>query len=186
MPYIDHRIVEGGEQRFALTDMRDIGKYVAKIISDPRTLNRHVFAYTEVLSMNEMWAVMANVSGEEPPKEFVSHVPREEPQGGRRKCEPHTPLRLQVSAAELQAIIESCRKRLEASPESLMHPSNIMDTANFNMGQYRISWCIRGDNTPEYADYLGYLDFWKLFPDFPRGKSLAEFYAEVIERPSGR
>lgn len=61
-----------------------------------------------------------------------------------------------------------------------MHPSNIMDIANFNMEQYRISWCIRGDNTPEYADYLGYLDFWKLFPDFPRGRSLEAFYREII------
>jgi hypothetical protein len=55
-----------------------------------------------------------------------------------------------------------------------------MDTANFNMGQYRISWCIRGDNTPEYADYLGYLNFWELFPEFPKGKSLEVFYKEVL------
>lgn len=41
-----------------------------------------------------------------------------------------------------------------------------MDTANFNTGQYRSSWCIRGDNTPGYAEYLGYMDFWDLFPDF--------------------
>lgn len=57
-----------------------------------------------------------------------------------------------------------------------------MDTANFNMGQYRISWCVRGDNTPEYADYLGYLNFWKLFPEFPKGKSLETFYREVLSR----
>ena len=55
-----------------------------------------------------------------------------------------------------------------------------MDTANFNMGQYRISWCVRGENSPEYADYLGYLDFWTLFPDFPRGGRLESFYREVL------
>lgn len=81
---------------------------------------------------------------------------------------------------EIKEIIEACGKRLDESHESVMHPSNIMDIANFNMGQYRISWCIRGDNTPEYADYLGYLDFWKLFPDFPRGRSLEAFYREII------
>lgn len=59
-----------------------------------------------------------------------------------------------------------------------------MDTANFNMGQYRISWNIRGDNTPEYADYLGYLNFWELFPDFPRGKRLETFYREVLDKSS--
>lgn len=86
-----------------------------------------------------------------------------------------------MTEAELHEIIASCRARLKASPEKMAHhPKNIMDTANFNMGQYRISWCVRGDNTPEYADYLGYLDFWQLFPEFPRGKRLEEFYREVL------
>ncbi|KAJ5470034.1 isoflavone reductase family protein, partial [Penicillium desertorum] len=154
-PYIDHRIVGDGNVKFALTDMSDIGKYVAKIIADPRTINRRVLAYTEVLSMNEIWDVMARVTGEEPPKSYVSEE-------------------------QLHDIIAECRKRLESSSLSLSDPSNIMDTANFNMGQYQISWCIRGDNTPEYADYLGYLSFWELFPEFPKGKSLEVFYKEVL------
>ncbi|KAK9365086.1 isoflavone reductase [Lipomyces kononenkoae] len=155
MIYIDHRIVEDGNQKFALTDLADVGKYVAQIVSDPRTVNKQVFAYTEVLSMNEIWNVMAMASGETPAKDYVS-------------------------GKEIKAIIEACRQRLDESPESMTHPTNIMDCANFNMGLYRISWCIRGDNTPEYADYLGYLDFWNLFPDFPKGRSLEAFYREVI------
>jgi nucleoside-diphosphate-sugar epimerase len=63
--------VGDGNVKFALTDMSDIGKYVAKIIADPRTINRRVLAYTEVLSMNEIWDVMARVTGEEPPKAYV-------------------------------------------------------------------------------------------------------------------
>lgn len=59
-----------------------------------------------------------------------------------------------------------------------------MDTANFNIGQYRISWCIRGDNTPQYAEYLGYLDFWKLYPRFPKGRSLEAFYRTTLEEGS--
>lgn len=51
--------------------MADIGTYVAQIIADPRTLNRHVFVYTEVRSMNEMWDIMATVSGETPQKDYV-------------------------------------------------------------------------------------------------------------------
>ncbi|KAL2815113.1 isoflavone reductase family protein [Aspergillus granulosus] len=149
--------VPSGCVKFALTDLSDIGKYVAQIIADPRTLNKHVLAYTEVLSMNEIWDVMAKASGEEPPKDYVTE-------------------------AELHEIIASCRARLKPSPEDKAHhPRNIMDTANFNMGQYRISWCVRGDNTPEYADYLGYLNFWKLFPEFPKGKSLEQFYREVLD-----
>ncbi|KAK3897960.1 hypothetical protein C8A05DRAFT_38461, partial [Staphylotrichum tortipilum] len=148
MPYIDDRIVGDGAQPFALTDLRDVGAYVAQIVGDPRTLNRRVFVYTEVLSMNEMWEVMERVSGEEPERGYE--------------------------------VIESCRQRLEASSEPLTHPSNIADVATFNMGQYRISWCIREDSTPKYANYLGYLDIWDLFPAFPRGKSLRQFYAEVV------
>lgn len=55
-----------------------------------------------------------------------------------------------------------------------------MDIAQYNMGQYRLSWCVRGDNTPEYADYLGYLDFWKLFPEFERGRTLEQFFLHII------
>ncbi|KAL4746839.1 hypothetical protein BDW72DRAFT_197312 [Aspergillus terricola var. indicus] len=40
----------GGNVKFAGTDVADIGKYVARIIADPRTLNKHVFAYSEVTS----------------------------------------------------------------------------------------------------------------------------------------
>lgn len=90
----------------------------------------------------------------------------------------------QVSEAELHDIIKTCRLRLDESAETAHHPSNIMDTANFNMGQYRISWCIRGDNTPQYAEYLGYLDFWKLYPQFPKGRSLEAFYRTTFEECS--
>ncbi|GAB1194210.1 hypothetical protein APSETT444_003452 [Aspergillus pseudonomiae] len=155
MPYIDHRIVEDGNQKFALTDIADVGKYVAQIVADPRTINKHVFAYTEVLSMHEIWDTMAIVTGEEPEKDYVS-------------------------LADIHEIIETCRKRLENSPHTTQHPDNIMDCANYNMGQYRISWCVRGDNTPEYAEYLGYLGFWKLFPDFQKGTSLESFFRSIV------
>ncbi|KAL2890665.1 isoflavone reductase family protein [Ceratocystis lukuohia] len=159
--YIDHRIVAGGNQKFALTDLKDIGRYVARIIEDPRTVNKHVFAYTEVLSMNEIWDAMKTSSGE-------------------------TPLKEDVSEAEIKEIIEACRNKLSCSSESAHHPDNIMDTANFNMGQYRLSWCVRGDNTPEYADYLGYLNFWHLFPGSPKGKSLEAFFKDIVkETPTG-
>ncbi|RMJ09821.1 hypothetical protein CDV36_010529 [Fusarium kuroshium] len=143
MIYIDHRIVGDGNQKFGLIDLGDIGKYVAQIVSDPRTLNKPVFAHTDVLSMNEMWDIMAKASGETPVKEYISE-------------------------AEINEVIKETRQRLDASSKPPTHSDNTMDIANYNMGQYRISWCIRGDNTPEYADYLGYVDFWNLFPEFRR------------------
>jgi hypothetical protein len=125
--YIDHRIVEDGSRGFALTDMVDIGNYVAKIVSDSRTLNKHVFAVTEVLSMNEIWDTMAAVSGETPPKAFVG-----------RLCHfnwaQHPNYKfLQVTEAEIKEIIRTCGKKLQASSESPHHPNYIMSTANFNM-----------------------------------------------------
>lgn len=78
MIYIDHRIVGDGNQKFGLIDLAYIGKYVAQIVSDPRTLNKRVFAYTEALSMNEMWDTMAKASGETPAKDYVSSILRVE------------------------------------------------------------------------------------------------------------
>ncbi|KAE8136424.1 isoflavone reductase family protein [Aspergillus pseudotamarii] len=153
-------VPKDGNQKFALTDIEDVGKYVAQIVADPRTINKHVFAYTEVLSMNEIWDTMARVTGEKPEKEYVS-------------------------VAEIHEIIEACRERLEKSPHKMTHPDNIMDCANYNMGEYRISWCVRGDNTPEHAEYLGYLDFWKLFPSFQKGTSLESFFQSVVNGEIG-
>lgn len=34
------------------------------------------------------------------------------------------------------------------------------------IAEYQLSWGIRGDNTPEYAEYLGYLSSKQLYPDF--------------------
>lgn len=71
--YIDHRIVEDGNQKFALNDLFYAGKYVAQIVSDLQTLNKRVFTYMEVLIMNEIWGVMAKASGENPTKDCVSY-----------------------------------------------------------------------------------------------------------------
>ena len=84
------------------------------------------------------------------------------------------------SESEIKEIIQWCGKRWQENGEKV----DIMDVANYNMGQYRISYCIRGDNTPEYADYLGYQDFWKLFPDIPKGRSLKAFYQQVLTEGS--
>jgi hypothetical protein len=47
-----------------LTDKRDIGRFVAHIIKDERTLNQKVFACGEVLSQNEIWSLIEKKSGE--------------------------------------------------------------------------------------------------------------------------
>lgn len=65
------RIIGDGNTRWALTDNRDIGKIVAKVIADPRTLNKSVFGYGEVHTQNHLWEILEKVSGESVPREYV-------------------------------------------------------------------------------------------------------------------
>lgn len=66
------KISGDGNTGIALTDVRDIGRFVAKIIVDPRTLNRMVFAYGEIWTQNQIWDLLQETSGEELPREYVS------------------------------------------------------------------------------------------------------------------
>jgi hypothetical protein len=67
-------IIGGGNVPSALTDLRDIGRYVAKIIVDERTLNRMVFAYNTVITQNQIYDLMEEISGEKLERNYVSNV----------------------------------------------------------------------------------------------------------------
>lgn len=56
----------------ALTDLRDIGRFVARIVADDRTLNRSVFAYSECVTHRYVWDLVERVSGEKVIGEEVS------------------------------------------------------------------------------------------------------------------
>lgn len=47
-----------------LTDKRDIGRFVALIVKDERTLNQRVFTHSDILSQNEIFGIMEEKSGE--------------------------------------------------------------------------------------------------------------------------
>ncbi|CAH0047142.1 unnamed protein product [Clonostachys solani] len=53
-----------GHYSTSVIDIRDIGKYVALIIKDPRTLNKYVFAYNEVWTHDEIFKLVEELSGE--------------------------------------------------------------------------------------------------------------------------
>lgn len=55
----------------AITDLRDIGRYVAKIIADERTLNKFVFCYGELLSQEETFGKVEELAGEKIERVFV-------------------------------------------------------------------------------------------------------------------
>lgn len=65
-------IAGDGNVPIAFTDLRDIGTYVVRIISDPRTLNRMVFGYNEVHTYNQMYDLLEKASGEKLHRKYVS------------------------------------------------------------------------------------------------------------------
>ncbi|KAF9886755.1 hypothetical protein FE257_011132 [Aspergillus nanangensis] len=62
----------GGNAPNILTDLRDIGRFVARIIEDDRTLNKYIYTWSDVLSENEIFDIVQQVSGEEIEREQES------------------------------------------------------------------------------------------------------------------
>ncbi|KAJ4165635.1 hypothetical protein LMH87_007259 [Akanthomyces muscarius] len=133
----------------AVTDVSDIGKYVARIVADPKTLNKHVFAYGEVTTQNKIWAAVEEATGETIPRTYLSKEDAEA-----------TMLQLKEVAGK--------------------NPADMPSLFKLSMLEYKYTWGIRGDNTPEHAAYLGYLDAKLLYPDV-ECKSVGVFVSEIVE-----
>lgn len=74
--YSLNEMMGDGGTLFALVDIRDIGKYVARIIADPRTMNKKVFAYGEMWTQNHIFDTLEEISGEKISREIVSRSTR--------------------------------------------------------------------------------------------------------------
>lgn len=61
-----------GEQKSAMTDLRDVGRYVARIVQDDRTVNKYVFCYNELHSQLDSWAALEKLSGEVIPRNCLA------------------------------------------------------------------------------------------------------------------
>ncbi|TDZ35061.1 Isoflavone reductase-like protein A622 [Colletotrichum spinosum] len=133
-------IVGDGNKKSAITDLRDIGKYVARIIADERTINQKVFAYTELRTTNEVYDLIESLSGEKTDRKYLSEE-------------------------DLEAALAEAR-----------------DEKNFDrfyILQYKKSWELRGDNTPEYARYLGHQIGKDLYPDLT-GRSFEDYCRDAL------
>ncbi|KAJ0278956.1 hypothetical protein CBS470a_009506 [Colletotrichum nupharicola] len=133
--YSTTRIIGDGNVPWALTDNRDIGKFVSRIIADRSTLNKMVFAYGEVITQNDAFELLERVSGETVRRQFITKE-------------------------ELQDIIT--QSRAKSGEENIKDVTILLNIA---MAEYRNVLGIRGDNTPEKARSLGYLDARDLYPD---------------------
>ncbi|KAF7130934.1 hypothetical protein CNMCM5793_003869 [Aspergillus hiratsukae] len=135
MTTANNEIVGNGNTLTALTDLRDIGRYVARIIVDDRTLNKMVFAYNTVVTQNQIYDMLEEISEEKVQRNYVSE--------------------------------ETVYTRvLAARQSSETYPFDPVKFIPRYLAEYQLSWGIRGDNNPEYAKYLGYLDAKELYPDF--------------------
>ncbi|KAJ4397256.1 hypothetical protein N0V93_001480 [Gnomoniopsis smithogilvyi] len=151
---MNDRIYGDGDVPQGLMDMNDVGLYVAEIIADPRTINKKVYIYSEVLTQNQIWATVADITGEEP-------------------------LRHTVSKDEILRTIADSAKILEKNP------NDIMGFLGLTVNQYRHSYAIRGDNTPERAVYLGYLDGHELYPEV-KTTTFREYFQKLVDnKPPG-
>jgi hypothetical protein len=60
-----------GESPNLLTDLGDIGHFVARIVADERTLNKYVFTWGDVLTEKEIYSIMEELSGEQIERKYV-------------------------------------------------------------------------------------------------------------------
>ncbi|GKU21424.1 isoflavone reductase family protein [Fusarium langsethiae] len=60
-----------GNVPYGTTDVGDIGKYVARIIADPRTLNKLVFAYGDITTQNKVWGYVEQLTGDTIPRTYL-------------------------------------------------------------------------------------------------------------------
>ncbi|RGP77126.1 isoflavone reductase family [Fusarium longipes] len=146
-PPIGYTFIGNGDMPTAMIDKDDIGLYVSRIITDPRTLNRSVLAYGEVATQSAVLEEVKAAVGKEEPRDSLSSV-------------------------ELESRVASLKSSI------VSHPDDVELFVQFSMYQYAYTNYVRGDNTPEHAKYLGYLDVKTLYPDV-KCKSLRDFIKEV-------
>lgn len=124
-----------GDVPCAYTDSADIGRYVARIISDPATMNKSVLACSEVLTQRQIWETLEKVSGE-------------------KLAYDYTPIE------KVQENVDTARKANDAAG-----PDDIRTMLYRTQFEYQLSMHVRGDNTPEKAKDQGYLIAKELYPD---------------------
>ncbi|KIW41828.1 uncharacterized protein PV06_05435 [Exophiala oligosperma] len=144
-----NEIYGDGETPNMLIDERDVGRITAQIIKDPRTLNKRVYCYGQILSQKEVGTIIRQKTGEELDLESVS-------------------------AADIYDRIATARKAYAAEPQDWMKQVQLCQAL------YLPSKYLRGDNTPECSEYLGYISAHDLYPDF-QYKAFEDFVDELLQ-----
>lgn len=165
-------IIGDGNMPTALTDLRDIGRYMAMIISDPRTLNKKILAYNLVSSQNKIYELMEELSEEKIDRNYVSRTEAQ----FRIKSMWLTFFFFSGAQVPEETI---CSRVVAARQASETYPFDPIKFIPRYLAEYQLSWGIRGDNNPEYAKYLGYHTTQDLYPDF-QPTDFREYLESVI------
>lgn len=72
MDFLQGQLGADGNVPIALAGIDDIGRYVAKVIADPRTINKRVFVYNEIHTQNQIYDLVEKLSGETIQRSYVS------------------------------------------------------------------------------------------------------------------
>jgi hypothetical protein len=81
---------------------------------------------------------------------------------------------VQVSQNQILANVASSKADAEAEPDNLAHKYRMVGS------EYANTKYLREDNTPEMAEYLGYISARDLWPEFVY-KSFGTFVDELVE-----
>lgn len=85
----------------------------------------------------------------------------------------------------MESAISKGKETLESAPKITEAP-DFLAIMPLLKAEYEYSMHVRGDNTPEYAKYLGYLDAGELYPEFkhiPCNSFLEDLLAGKTEKP---
>lgn len=165
-----------GNTETALIDKRDIGKYVARIIVDSRTLNKSVFVFNEIWTQNRIFDLMEKLSGEEIPRSHVGFP--------NYLISYLSTTQLSITSDRNDVLIifkaneQALQSKIKSANEAVAAGDNTQ-IRNLVMSQYELVLGIRGDNSPECAKYLGYLIGKDLYPDL-QGESLEQFINDTL------
>lgn len=170
--FIQNLVPGDGEMKTYVVDNEDVGNFVARIIADPRTINKRVMAAGASLSFNEMFGIAEELTGEKALRKYV-RLPEsfslQKPSG-----QPLTWF-LQASADELKSMID------DMSSKSQNDPSNYFLLVGKFWLEYYYSSFIDGDNSPEGAKRLGYILATDLYPDM-NPHCFKDFFKDILAK----
>jgi len=143
-----------GDVRTALTDLHDIGKFVARILHDDRTIGKYIFCWAEELSQDEILKIANTYSKKE--EKWQNHISAEE--------------------------IKSRIKELREIRQSKAQRPKLDEDLELVLLEYGHNKYISGDNTVKRAKELGALDAQELYPGI-KLNSFTNFVKEKYSKP---